>query len=153
MKLYDLCLAPVLLIGTLTVVELHTNVSKQTQHTAGNGYMVTALTCETDLGLGLKASTNGLHAVEATYGLQGKLGPFSGGIIPKLGVSYTSQPVKELPQGAQFSLGLQFLVGYEKIRVSLEYWHMSNGSALGLNISDKPNIGLDTISLQTGFAF
>ena len=153
MKLYELCLTPVLLIGMLSTVELHSHVSKQTQQTAGHGAMLEVLTCAQGLGMGLKTSSNGLHAIEGIYGMQRQLGAFSVGLIPKIGASFTSHEVKELPQEVQFSLGLQFLLGYERLRVGLEYWHMSNGSALGLNVSDKPNIGLDLVSIQTGFSF
>ncbi len=156
MKLYELCLTPVILAGLLSTVEIHSQVSKHTQQTTGQGVILEALTCETGLGAGIKTSTNGLHAIEAIYGIQGNVGPLTMGLIPKLGMSYASHTVKELPQGTQFSLGLQFLLGYDSLRLGVEYWHMSNGSALGLNTTDNskhPNIGLDLVSIQTGFAF
>lgn len=149
MKLYELCLVPVLLAGAVSTMQLQTNVQKDSV----GGY-VQALSCETGPGVGVKASTLGLYAIEGHYGFTYKPGMFTFSVLPKLGLSYgTSAYRHELPQTVQFSLGALALVGYEQYRVGLEYWHMSNGDALGLSLTNKQNIGLDTVAFTVGFSF
>lgn len=148
----EMCLTPLVLLGVLAATSLHTDVSPKTQATTGQGAIIEVMTCDKGWGLDAKASTNGLYAVDLQYGFKTDT-KVSVGFIPKLGISYVDHPVKELPQRTQFSLGAQFLVGYESYRVGIEYWHLSNGSALGLNVAPEPNIGMDMISVQVGKTF
>jgi hypothetical protein len=104
-------------------------------------------------GLDLKASSNGLYGVSYQYSVTYKYEHVTVSFIPKLGLSMTDHAVKDLPQGVQFGLGAQFLLGYDRYRVGVELWHLSNGSALGLNVSDKPNIGLNLPLFTVGYAF
>ena len=153
MKLYDLCLIPVILAGVFVATDYHITHTRKDTNTIGNAAVIQAMTCETGLGLDVKASSNGFYGMNAQYGLTYKNEQVTVSFIPKLGVSVTDHYVKELPQGAQFGLGAQLLLGYGNYRVGLELWHMSNGSALGLNVSEKPNIGLNVPLLTVGMTF
>lgn len=153
MKLYEFCIAPVVLAGLLLSTNLHVSTSSKNKTEVDNAGVVQVMTCETGLGVGAKASTNGLYGLDLQYGITYNAGSYTLSAIPKLGLSATSQEVKELPQYVQFGLGVQFLLGYEEYRVGVELWHLSNGSALGLNVSDKPNIGLNLPLLTIGKVF
>lgn len=153
MKLYELCLTPILLAGMLLATDLHITTQSKDKTDIGNAGVIQAMTCETGIGMDIKASNNGLYGLDAQYGITYKQGNLSVSFIPKLGLSITDHYVKELPQGVQFGLGAQVLLGYERYRVGMELWHMSNGSALGLNFSDKPNIGLNLPILTVGIVF
>ena len=121
----SLCLAPVLLAGVLFSTDVHFSTPSKNKTELDHAGIVQVMSCETGPGIG----------------------------IPKLGLSATSQAVKELPQYVQFGLGLQLLMGYDEYRIGLEVWHLSNGSALGLNVSDRPNIGLNLPLLTIGKVF
>jgi hypothetical protein len=148
-----LCLAPVVLMGYLASTDFH---FKETKHktTIDNAAIVSVQTCEKGWGLEAKAATNGLYGAGIQYGF--KFEPTtdtSVTFIPKFGVSYVDHPVVELPQRTQFGLGGQVLFGYKDMRLGVELWHMSDGKALGLNVSDRPNIGVNMIAIQTGWVF
>lgn len=146
-----LCLAPVVLIGSLSPTNLIG--SHKTQGLPGAA-ILEVQTCDTGLGLDAKAGTNGLYGADIQYGFTFEPArPFRVSFIPKLGVSYADHPILEVPQRTQFGLGAQILLGYEDFRIGLEWWHLSNGSGLGLNVSDRPNYGLNLIALQTGWVF
>ena len=150
----SLCLAPVLLAGALFSTDVHFSTHSKNKTELDHAGIVQVMSCETGPGIGLKASTNGLYGLDLQYGLTYKPNAtWSLSVIPKLGLSATSQAVKELPQYVQFGLGLQLLMGYDEYRIGLEVWHLSNGSALGLNVSDRPNIGLNLPLLTIGKVF
>ena len=151
--LRELCLTPVLLAGLLVATDLHLTKESKDKTDIGNAAIVQAMTCESGLGVGVKASTNGLYGIDLQYGLTWHNERYTVSFIPKLGLSATSNEVKELPQYVQFGLGAQVMLGYEDYRLGLELWHLSNGSALGLNVSDKPNIGLNLPLLTIGKVF
>lgn len=146
-ELSTLCLAPIALVGYLTASEVTTKVSDRTQHTTGEGALLELMTCDRGWGAGLKASTNGLYAIDAHYGVKGTAGPWSISLLPKGGISVTDHTVKELPQTVQFSVGAQLLAGYESFLVGAELWHLSNA---GLT---APNIGLNMVAVQIGWRF
>lgn len=154
MKLYEFCLVPVLLAGVLFSTDVHFSTHSKNKTELDHAGIVQVMSCETGPGIGLKASTNGLYGLDLQYGLTWQpAASWSLSVLPKLGLSATSQEVKELPQYVQFGLGIQLLVGYEEYRLGLEVWHLSNGSALGLNVSDRPNIGLNLPLLTIGKVF
>ena len=128
MKLYDLCLAPVVLIGIVSLSTMTTQVSPSTARSTGQGEIVQAMTCEKEWGVGVKATTSGLYALEAQYGARAELGKFTISLIPKAGFSYADHSVKELPQDIQFSVSAQLLVGYDRYRTGIELWHLSRHS-------------------------
>lgn len=143
----SLCLAPVLLLGSLMTSQVTTHVSPETKRSTGSGVLAEVMTCDTGLGLDAKASTNGLYAVDLQYGLKLTRGNFSLAFIPKGGVSYADHEVKELPQQTQFSVGAQLLGSYKDFNVGVELWHLSNAG-----MTDR-NVGLNMIALQTGWRF
>lgn len=158
MKLHELgsmCLAPVVLMGYIALTDIQ---SRKFQSTVDNGAIIEVQSCEKGLGFDVKAATNGLYGANLQYGLQYKpTEDTSITFTPKLGISYVDHPVRELPQRTQFGLGGALTFGYEKARISVEYWHLSNGKDLGLAVTDKaqdsPNIGLDMIAIMGGWAF
>lgn len=137
-----MCLAPVILLGYLLTVQTawhHT--------TTMDAPMLEVQTCETGLGAAVSVSASGLAGAVAQYGWQYTLGPFSATIQPKAGVSHAMHQVYELPAQTQFQVGLGLLVGYQSFRVGVEYQHLSNAGLV------SPNIGLDMIAVQSGWAF
>jgi hypothetical protein len=151
-ELGTVCLAPVILIGYLSHIQVASPVLKNS--TFENATMIEVQTCDKGIGFEAKAATNGLYGAGFQYGFKFEpVEKFSITVTPKFGMSYVDHPVRELPQRTQFGLGGQVLFGYENFRVGLEWWHMSNGSALGLNATEKKNIGLDLIAIQTGWVF
>ena len=142
-----MCLAPVVLLGTLTLSEFNTNVAKQTAKTTGSGQQISISTCERGIGLNVMASTNGLYSADMQYGLATSFGDFSISFAPRVGISYVDHTVKELPQVTQFSVGAGVYVGYQQVRVGAELRHFSNAG-----ITDG-NIGLNGIGLVAGWAF
>ena len=154
MRLYECCLAPVLLVGALLSTNVHISTPSKNQTQVDHAGILQALSGETGPGIGLKASTNGLFGLDLHYGLTWQPNQsWSLSMLPKLGISATANEINELPQYVQFGLGLQILAGYEEYRLGLELWHLSNGSALGLNVSDRPNIGLNLPLLTIGKVF
>lgn len=147
MKLYDLCLAPVILAGVVSLSDVTTKVSKHTARTTGQGELIQVMTCDKGWGLDAKAATSGLYAIDLQYGAKLELGKFSLNLIPKGGISYTDHTVRELPQTVQFSVGAQFLVGYDHYRAGIELWHLSNAGFTA------PNIGLNVIAITAGWSF
>jgi hypothetical protein len=156
-ELGTLCLAPVVLMGYMATSGVIAKVDPNTQTTTGSGTMLEVMTCEKGWGLDAKASTNGLYGVDLQYGFQYKPNDFSVTFLPKLGLSYVDHPVSELPQRTQFGLGGHVLFGYKDFRVGLELWHLSNGKAMGLAISEdarsQSNVGLNLLSVQMGWVF
>jgi hypothetical protein len=156
-ELGSLCLAPVVLMGYLTIGKLGPSATSDTKASTGSGEMIEVQTCEKGWGLDAKASTNGLYGMDLQYGFQYKPNDFSVTFSPKLGVSYVDHPVMELPQRTQFGLGGQLLFGYKDLRVGVELWHLSNGKSLGLEMSSEAraqsNIGLNMLAIQAGWAF
>ena len=146
-ELGTLTLAPVALVGYMQATDLHSRGGSSSGAEVGNAVLFEGMTSATGLGLGAKASTNGLFGVDLQYGLTWKGEQWSLSFIPKLGFSATSNPVKELPQDVQFGLGAQFLFGYEHYRVGIELWHLSNAGVTA------PNIGLNLPIIQVGYAF
>lgn len=137
-----MCLAPVVLLGYLLTVQTSWH-----QTTTMDAPMLEVQTCETGLGAGVNVSASGLAGLVGQYGWQWRSGDWSATIQPKAGLSHAMQPVYELPAQTQFQLGAGLLVGYQSWRLGLEYQHLSNA---GLT---SPNIGLDLIALQSGWAF
>ena len=152
-ELGTLCLAPVVMIGYMLSTDLHISKQSQNKTEVSDAGIIEVMSCETGLGGGVKASSNGFYGVDIQYGFTYTKGGYSASFIPKLGLSAVDHTVKELPQGTQFGLGAQILLGYDRYRVGLELWHLSNGSALGLALTDKPNIGLNLPIVQVGMTF
>ena len=142
----------ILLLGAVTATELRTNVSHSTYQRLQSQPVASWLSHTKGLGIGINASTAGIGSVDAHYTLRGDQGPWMLGLSPFLGISYAYQ-LHELPQQVQFSMGLQGLVAYEHYTMSLQYWHMSDGDALGLAWSPRENIGLDLLTLQAGINY
>jgi len=146
-ELGTLTLAPVALVGYMQATDLHFRGGSSSGAAVGNAVLFEGMTSATGLGLGAKASTNGLYGIDLQYGLTWKGEQWSLSFIPKLGFSATSNTVKELPQDVQFGLGAQFLFGYEHYRAGIELWHLSNAGVTA------PNIGLNLPVIQVGYSF
>ena len=137
-----MCLAPVILLGYLLTIQTSWH------HTANfDAPMLEVQTCETGLGAAVNLSASGLGGVVAQYGWQWKTGEWSSTLQPKVGLSHAMQPVYELPAQTQFQLGMGLLVGYQSWRLGVEYQHLSNAGLA------QPNIGLDLLVVETGWAF
>lgn len=137
-----MCLAPVILIGYLLTIQTSWH-----QTSTMDAPMLSVQTCEIGIGAAVNVSASGLAGLVGQYGWQWRAGDWSVTLQPKAGLSHAMQPVYELPAQTQFQLGLGLLVGYQSWRVGVEYGHASNAGLV------SPNIGIDTISLQTGWAF
>lgn len=137
-----LCLEPLLLAGYLLTVP--TNHYHRTNIDAP---LVEVQTCERGLGAHVKATTSNVYMGGFHYGLQHQTGEYTFTFQSFGGVSYTAEPVHELPQQTQFEVGAKLMAGIGNMRVAIEYLHMSNAHM------EQPNIGLDLIVLQTGWAF
>lgn len=139
-----LCLAPLILVGYALTMHMQP-VRKPADVSAP---VVEVQTCERGAGLALKASGAGLFGLSAQYGVPLYTGErASVTLSPKMGLSYASENYRELPMRGQFEVGAQLLLGWDQFRVGVEYWHLSNA---GLQ---QPNIGLDMLIVQTGWAF
>ena len=137
------CLAPLVLIGYLFTLQVHA-----TQTSNMNAPVLDLQSCETGWGVHAKASTSGLYAVGGQYGWTWQpVASWSVTLQPRAGVSYVDHPVEALPLRTQFELGTQLLLGYDRWRVGVEYWHLSNA---GLR---QPNTGLDLLEVLTGIVF
>lgn len=137
-----LCFAPILLAGYLTAIQTPWH---HTTHVVSP--MIEVQTCETGVGFDVKAASSGFYGVGTQYGWRWSTNDYSIGLLPKAGFSFVDHPEPALPLGTQFELGLQLLGGYQRTRLGLEYWHLSNA---GLK---SPNIGMDFLVLQVGWAF
>lgn len=137
-----ICLAPLVLIGHLLTIQTP-------WHKTANldGQVLDVQSCETGLGLHVKASTSGLYALGTHYGWTWHPGVFSLTLQPRVGLSHVDRPVEALPMRTQFELGTQVLIGYDRWRVGIEYWHLSNAGLM------LPNVGLDMIGVLVGVAF
>lgn len=139
-----LCLAPLILIGYALTMHIQP-VRKPAQIDAP---MVEVQTCERGTGLTAKASAAGLFGLGLQYGVPLYTGEHvSATFSPKMGLSYASEPYRELPMRGQFEVSAQLLLGWEQLLVGVEYTHFSNA---GLQ---HPNIGLDMLVFQTGWVF
>lgn len=137
-----MCIAPVVLLGYLLTIQTpwhHT--------TSFDAPMIEVQTCETGFGMDVKASTSGLYGLGLQYGFTWRDTHRSLTLQPKAGFSYVDHPEPALPLRTQFEVGAQLLFGYDRVRLGLEYWHLSNA---GLK---EPNTGLDLIVIQTGWVF
>lgn len=149
-----LCFAPVLMVGYLASTDIHVTKDSKHKNTVGDAAIVSLQTCDKGWGVNAKAATNGLYGTELQYGFKFEPVPdYSITLTPRFGVSYVDHPVVELPQRTQFGLGGQVAFGYKDFRLGVEFWHLSNGKALGLNTADGPNIGMNMIAIQTGWVF
>ena len=138
------CLIPVLLVGH--IVTLQPNSS----HISNvNGTQIEIQSCERGFGISGRAAPGpGLWGVGGQYGAEIYTDTtWSATFLTKIGLSYSDHSYPELPMRGQFELGAQFIIGYEQLRFGVEWWHLSNA---GL---ESPNIGLDMIVLQSGWAF
>ena len=137
-----MCFAPLLLVGYLLTVQ--TSWHHTTSFDAPMGELQT---CETGAGMDIKASASGLYGLGLQYGWTWHDDRRSLTIQPKAGLSYVDHPEPALPLRTQFEVGLQLLFGYDRWRLGVEYWHLSNA---GLK---EPNIGLDLLVVQSGWTF
>lgn len=137
-----MCLAPVILLGYLLTIQTSWH-----QTTTMDAPAMTVQTCETGLAAAANVSASGLAGLVGQYGWQWQSGDWSATMQPKAGVSHAMQPVYELPSQTQFQLGMGVLGGYRSWRLGLEYQHLSNAGLA------SPNIGIDLIAVQSGFAF
>lgn len=136
------CFTPVVLLGYLLTLQTAWH-----QVTPMDAPMLEVQTCETGPGAAVNVSASGLAGLAGQYGWQWQAVDWSLTVQPKAGLSHAMQPVYELPAQTQFQLGAGLLVGYQRWRVGVEYQHLSNAGLA------SPNIGLDLLALQTGFAF
>jgi hypothetical protein len=129
-----LCLAPLVFAGYMFTLVQYPNV---------NSPGVEVQTCEKGLGLHAKAYPDNAYALGTQYGVMWESGKWTWGFQPQIGLahSYKGESKK------YFEVGMQFTVGYDHVRVGVEYWHMSNA---GLS---SPNGGLDMLVVQTGWRF
>lgn len=137
-----MCLAPLILLGYLTAIQTSWH---RTTHV--HGAMVEAQTCETGIGLDVKASTAGYYGLGVQYGWQTTIGSWHLTMLPKAGLSYVDHVEPALPLHTQFEVGAQLLLGTGRWRTGVEYWHLSNA---GMR---EPNLGMDFLILQTGWTF
>ena len=137
-----MCLAPVILLGYLLTIQTSWH-----QTATMDAPMLEVQTCETGLGAAVNVSASGLAGLVGQYGWHWRSGDWSATIQPKAGLSHAMQPVYELPAQTQFQLGAGLLVGYQHWRLGLEYQHLSNAGLA------SPNIGLDLLAIQSGWAF
>jgi hypothetical protein len=137
-----LCMIPLILVGYTTTLDW-----SKTPPPNENGPILEVQSCERGLGGHVKVTSRGLYAVGFQYGLGTELGPVSVTLQPRMGFSATDHTNRNLPQGVQFEVGLQFLIGIEQYRLALDYWHLSNAG-----ITD-PNIGMDLLGVLVGYAF
>ena len=137
-----LCLAPLLLAGYAMTMN-----SSWHHGPNENGAIVEIQSCERGPAVHARMTTSGLYAAGLHYGLGTEVGPLTLTFQPRAGFSYVDHTNVNLPMGTQFELGLQGLVGYDRYRLGVDYWHMSNA---GLK---KPNIGMDMLSLMVGVTF
>ena len=138
------CFIPVVLIGHILTLQPNTS------HTSSvDGTHIEVQSCERGLGVsGRAAPGSGLWGVGGQYGV--KIyddNDWTTTFLTKVGVSYSDRPYPELPMRTQFELGAQLLLGYQQLRVGVEWWHLSNAGLV------SSNIGLDMLVLQTGWAF
>ena len=140
-----MCLAPVILLGYL--LTLHP--SWTTGHvTSLDGPLLEAQTCEVGIGAFAKASPSGIGAVGAQYGWQARPAQdWTLTLTPQFGVGLLEHHVPEVSSQVNVSLGLNAMVGYQRSRLAVEYWHQSNA---GLGAA---NVGLDLLALMGGWAF
>ena len=147
-ELGTLCLAPLVLAGFMSTITTSWHKSP-----TENGAIVEVQTCERGLGAHVRAASSGYYGAGIQYGMGTEVGAVSLTIQPRVGFSYVDHPVPmNLPQRSQFELGLQGLVGYDRYRVAVDYWHMSNGAQLGLS-NRRPNNGMDMMSVMVGVTF
>ena len=138
-----ICFAPLIMAGYLMTVQTSWHHTENV-----DGMIIDVQTCETGLGLHVRGTTSGLYGLGTQYGFTYQFDDkWSLTFQPRAGFSYTSTPRYELPATTQFELGSQLILGYGDMRVSLDYWHLSNAGLV------DPNIGLDTISLMAGWRF
>lgn len=136
------CLAPLLLAGYMMTVSPFGHSSPNE-----NGVIVELQTCERGAGGHVRASSSGLYALGLQYGIGTEFGPISLTFQPRAGFSHVDHENRNLPLGTQFELGGQMLVGYDRYRFAVDYWHLSNAGI------KKPNLGMDTFSVMVGVAF
>ncbi len=137
------CFVPVVLVGYMWTIQTSWHHT-----TTMDAPMIEVQSCEVGLGMDIKAATSGLFGVGFQYGWKWEWAEhWSATFLPKAGLSHTLHQVYELPSQTQFEVGAQLLFGYDKLRLGVEYWHLSNAGF------QQPNIGLDMIVLQTGWAF
>jgi hypothetical protein len=146
-ELGTIVIAPVALVGYMMATDFHFRPSSKVDTQVDNAAVLQLMSSQTGIGLGVKASSNGLYGLDLQYGLTYQGETWNVSFIPKLGLSATTQTVRELPQDVQFGLGAQILFGYEHYRAGIEIWHLSNGGATA------PNIGLNLPIIQVGYAF
>ena len=136
------CLVPVILAGYLFTIQTSWHHS-----TDFDGPMLEAQTCEVGPAVNLRVAASGLSSLALQYGWQIKDGDWSLTFQPLAGVGLIDQHIRDLSSQVNFSLGAQVLAGYESVRLSVGYWHLSN-AGIGCH-----NGGLDLLALQTGWAF
>ena len=110
--------------------------------------VVEVQSCEQGLGAHIRATDKGLYTGGLQYGFTWPL--YNGWLVtllPRVGLSYITHNVPELPLRGQFELGVQALLGREHWRVGIEYMHYSNA---GLR---EPNIGMDFAGVVVGGVF
>jgi hypothetical protein len=137
-----MCLAPLLLLGVLTTLPVNAaNV------TAWTSPLLEVQTCERGPGLYAKASPVGVGSLGLQYGLTWDPAPaWRLTLTPQAGLGLVGT-VPELSSTANFSLGGQLALGYQRTQINLGYWHISN-AGLG-----DVNTGLDMLTVMGGWAW
>lgn len=141
-----MCLAPLILAGLLITQDFNTTANPRAK-TDFNGAMIEAQTCERGAGLDLKASSSGLYGLALQYGAGLDLDGWAITITPKAGLAYVSRSNWEQAHPWNFEVGGQVLIGRDRWRIGFEYWHISNAYL------SRPNTGIDTLAIQTGWIF
>lgn len=136
------CFEPLLLAGWLLTQNLAGGPT--TNLDAG---VLEVQTCERGLGLDLKASSSGLYGLAAQYGLSTTSHGWTVTLTPKAGLAYVDHRVAEQDSRGNFEVGAQLLIGRDRWRIGVEYWHLSN-AYLG-----QPNAGLDLVMVQLGWTW
>ena len=137
-----MCFAPLVLVGYLMTMQ-----PNQWHVSEFSGALLQAQTCDTGLGLAVKASPAGIGSLDVQYGWQFTHDEWALTLSPKAGVGYLDHHVPELTSHVNFSLGAQILIGYGSARMAVEYWHQSN-AGLG-----DHNAGLDMLAISGGWRF
>lgn len=139
------CLSPVILAGLVSVTQMPWHTVTNASHFQAGELQVQ--TCEKGVGGKLTATTNGIVSTALQYGATLKHGPWSLSLAPFAGGAYSADDRTENATRLNFSLGAQLMGGYDRYRLAVEFWHLSNAGLA------QPNYGLDMLSILTGVAF
>lgn len=146
----DLCLAPILFAGYAMGVS--SLLGQDDSHPSAP--LVEVQTCQRGLGAYTNATTNGLYAGGAQYGLTVYDEAFTVTLTPHAGLSYADHPVHALPSRTQFDVGIGAYAGFGRFVSGVTYSHWSNGGhVVHSGYEAQHNHGLDRLELKLGVTF